>query len=356
MMESKYLATSQDGKEILRILESSESSGSIELLYSRRPDAYESYQKEFGEARVFVSKNPEKTITIGTCAELIRDVYIDGKVCRSAYVCGLKKDAKQEGAVGFGFSFIKDLYRRDIDFYYYSVIDDNVKTKKMFAKKRRTISFTPFAEYKTFIINPKVKIKAPKNPFVFKRATQEDEESIIKFLNQEGRKKNLFPVVKSLNQFYNLSYNDFYLLLDGQDVVATVALWNQTGYKQYIVKRYRKLMKFARLFNWLLHALGYVKLPPENQSLNFPMLSFFVCKNDNIDYYKIMLKNIVNEIKKSYEMFVIGLHKKHFAVSIFNKLPNINFQTNLCEITFPWSDTPTKNVRDENLHPECGLL
>ena len=114
MSESKYQATPSDGKEILRILESSAAKGSIELIYTRRPDAYKSYMKDDKEARVFISRDGERAI--GTCAELIREVYIDGEICRIAYVCGLKKDAEYDGGVGFGARFIKDLQQNDIDF------------------------------------------------------------------------------------------------------------------------------------------------------------------------------------------------------------------------------------------------
>ena len=60
MSDPRYAASAADGKEILRILESSAAQGGIELIYTRRPDAYESYKKESGEARVFVSKDGER--------------------------------------------------------------------------------------------------------------------------------------------------------------------------------------------------------------------------------------------------------------------------------------------------------
>ena len=100
MTHKDFTARPDDGKDILRILESSPAKGSIELLYTRRPDAYESYMKEPGEARVFVSREDDRVV--GTCAELIRDVYIGGKVCRAAYLCGLKKVADHKGHSGLG--------------------------------------------------------------------------------------------------------------------------------------------------------------------------------------------------------------------------------------------------------------
>ncbi|MBQ8235064.1 MAG: hypothetical protein IJZ37_00085 [Clostridia bacterium] len=354
MSESKYLASAEDGKEILRILESSAAKGSIELLYTRRPDAYESYMKETGEAKVFVSRDGSRTV--GTCAELIREVYIDGEVCRAAYICGLKKDAEYEGSVGFGIRFIHDLWHEDVDFYYCSVVADNTEAQNMFAKGKRIISMKPLAEYKTYILNPKVKVKAPKHAFSFRQATKADIPKLLEFLNTEGRKKDLFPVIKSLDQFHKLHYSDFYLLENNDELLACAALWNQSDYKQYVVKKYRGLMKAARAVNPLLGALQYIHLPRENEPLDFPMLSFALCKNDQEDYYRILLHEIKKEIKKSYGMFVIGLPKEHFATPILERLPGISFETKLYEITFPWSEKKGRTAVPEKIYPECGLL
>ena len=354
MSESKYQATPSDGKEILHILESSAAKGSIELIYTRRPDAYESYIKDAKDARVFISRDGEKAI--GTCAELIREVYIGGEACRSAYICGLKKDADYEGSVGFGARFIKDLQENDIDFYYCSVVAENTDARRMFEKCRRLLCMTPIVGYKTYIISPKVKIKVPKHTFTFRRATESDTSRLLSFLNTEGKKKDMFPVVKSLDDFYNLHISDFYLLLDGENIIATAALWKQTEYKQYIVKRYGGAMKLARVFNPILSALRYIKLPQENEPLDFPMLAFFLCKDDNADNYLIFLNEIKQEISKSYGMFVIGLPDSHYARPIIDKLPSVNFKTEIYEIKFPWSEQKYKAPDPQGVYLECGLL
>ena len=354
MSESKYQATPSDGKEILHILESSAAKGSIELIYTRRPDAYESYIKDAKDTRVFISRDGEKAI--GTCAELIREVYIGGEACRSAYICGLKKDADYEGSVGFGARFIKDLQQNDIDFYYCSVVAENTDARRMFEKSRRLLSMRSISGYKTYIINPKVRIKAPKHTFTFRRATESDTSTLLNFLNTEGKRKDMFPVVKSLDDFYNLHIRDFYLLLDGENIIATAALWRQTEYKQYIVKRYGGAMKLARVFNPILSALRYIKLPQENEPLDFPMLAFFLCKDDNADNYRIFLNEIKQEISKSYGMFVIGLHDSHYARPIIDKLPSVNFKTEIYEIKFPWSEQKYKAPDPQSVYLECGLL
>ncbi len=354
MSESGYIASPEDGKEILRILESSAAKGSIELIYTRRPDAYESYIKDTKNARVFISHDGKRAI--GTCSELVRDVYIGEEICRAAYICGLKKDSEYDGGVGFGARFIKDLQQNDIDFYYCSVVAENTEARRMFEKSRRLLSMKPISGYKTYIINPKVKLKAPKHSFSFRRATERDRSNLLEFLNTEGKRKDMFPVVQSLDDFCNLHISDFYLLLDGENIIATAALWKQTEYKQYIVKRYGRLMKLARVFNPVLAALRYIKLPKENEPLDFPMLAFFLCKNDNVENYRIFLNEIKREISRNYGMFVIGLPDSHFAKPIMDKLPSVNFKTEIYEIKFPWSDQTYKTPGSRNVFFECGLL
>lgn len=354
MSKPCYIASPEDGKEILRILESSSAKGSIELLYTRRPDAYESYMKEPGEAHVFVSKNGERTV--GTCAELIREVYIGGEVCRAAYICGFKKDSDYNGGVGFGVRSIRSLCRDGIDFYCCSVIADNSDAQRKFEKCSRLISMKPFAEYRTYILNPKVKVKVPAHTLTFRQAEERDTAELIDFLNKEGKRKDLFPVVRSLGQFHGLSYRNFYLLIKDGRIVAAAALWNQTEYKQYVVKKYRRLMKFARIANPLLSLIGYIRLPREDSPLDFPMLSFFVSEDDSEEYYRVFLNEIKREIGKKYGMFVIGIPKGHFASPIFDRLPSVRFDTKLYEITFPWSDQPNKIINPQSIYPECGLL
>ena len=354
MSESMYQASPADGAEILRILESSAAQGSIELIYTRRPDAYDSYMKESGEARVFISKDGERAV--GTCAEIIREVYIGGEVRKAAYICGLKKDAAYEGGVGFGVRLLRDFCREDIDLYYCSVVADNTEAQAMFEKSRRIISMSPFVEYKTYILSPKVKVKVPKHSLSFRQATEADRHRLIAFLNTEGRKKDLFPVIQSLDAFTDLSIEDFHLLLDGERILATAALWNQTAYKQYVVKKYGGLMKLARFANPILSLLRYIKLPKENQPLDFPMLSFFVSQNDNQEYYRILLNEIKREIAKSYGMFVIGLPRNHVASPMLDQLPGVSFETKLYEIKLPWSAQSDTAVDLRNIQPECGLL
>ena len=354
MIQQPYQSHPEDGQEILRILESSAAKGSIELIYTRRPDAYASYQKEPGEARVFVTRDGDRLV--GTAAELIRSVYMDGEIKKAAYLCGLKKDAEYDGSVGFGPDLLRAMQRDDIDFYYCSVVKENQRVKRMFEKRRRILAMEPLCGYTTFIVSPRVRVKAPKHTFTLRQATSADWPRLTVFYGAEGRKKDLFPVLDTANLWEGLRADCFYMLMDGEEIVAAAALWNQSSYKQYVVKKYRGIMKLARLCNPLLSLLGYIKLPKENIPLSFPMLSFFLSLGDDQTFYRIFLAEIKKEIQRTYGMFVIGLPKTHFAHSLFARLPSIHFDTALYAVSFPWSDRPLQSPAPERVYPECALL
>ena len=350
-----YLAREEDGEEILEILESSPAKGSIELLYTRRPNAYVSYKKESKESDVLIVKDNEKIV--GTVAQIVRDLYIDNEPKKMGYVCGLKKDSNYLGNLNCCKELIKNMVRPDIDGYYCSVISDNKEAQTIFEKRRRkTVNVEYLQDYTTYIMAPYFKFRIKDNEFKFKRADVNDEQDILEFLNNEGKKKNYFPVFYSLKQYSNLDVRDFYILKYEGKIVATGALWNQSEYKQYIVKKYMGIMKYARIFNPILELLGYIRLPKENKVLNFPMLSFFISKDDSEEYYKVFLNNIVEVIKRDYEMFIIGTTKCNSLNTIFKKLRNIHFDSKIYTVDFILGNGNKQEIDRDNIWIECGLL
>ena len=243
MSQDVEYAREEDGKRILEIIESSSVKGKIELLYTRRPNAVVSYKKESTDTDIFTIK--ENNEIIGTVVNIVREAYINGIPKRLSYICGLKRDCNYTGNINW-FKALKKYYRSDVDYYFCSIILDNDEIKKMLEKKRtRTVNTELLNKYRTYILSPYLSIKG-KDKYTFKQATQNDEQDIINFLNEEGKQKELFPVIRSLNQFTDLSITDFYILYKGNEIMAVGALWNQTSYRQYIVKEYHRNIKICK--------------------------------------------------------------------------------------------------------------
>lgn len=354
MTETMYVARKEDGREISRLLESPVDAGLIQAIYTRRPDAYESYMKDFGESRVLVIRKENRIV--GTCSEIIRDVYVGGKVKRSAYICGFKKDSNYHGNLPAGPGFIKALKRPDIDFYYCAVISNNKDAIVKFEKKRSFMSVKFITTYTTYFVDPRVKIKEIKNDYTFRQASGEDTAAIIEFLNTEGRKKDLFPVIRSLDDFYNLHIEDFYILEDGHEIKACGALWNTTSYKQLTITKYKGIMKLARLLNPLFSLLAFPTLKKENEPYDYPILSFYLSRDDNKDYYEIFFHRIKDEIKKNYQLFAVGVTRNHVIDSVLKSLPKIAGESTIYQVNFSGQNEEDISFDTEHIATEFALL
>lgn len=353
MENNSFLATKADGKEISRILESVAGNHLFTMAYTRRPDAYDSYMRESGEAHVYVHKKDDKIVH--TCSVLVRDMYINGKITKTGYICGLKKNPEFKDLYPNSIKFFKCFQKEDVDLFYCCVAKDN-NFKNMIEKSRKIISFAKITDLKTFMYNPKQRIKVPDHPYTFRQANEGDIITILSFLNEEGKKKEFFPVIKSLDQFYNLKPEDFYLLSDGDEILAAACLWDVSSYKQYTILKYGSLMKMLRLANPLLQALKFLKLPKENVPMEFPFLSFFISKNDNLTNYKIFLNEINKVVAKKYDYLCLALPDNHFAIDIFKNIKNLNIESAIYEVSFSKDLKKDKSLVSGDVFTENALL
>ena len=353
MGKNVFLAKKEDGEQISKILESVVGNSLFTMAYTRRPDAYESYMKESGKARVYVQKEGDKIAQ--TCAVLIRDMYVKGKPTKTGYICGLKKNPEYNGTSANGLKFFRCFKEEDADLFYCCVVKDN-KFQRMIEKDRNILYSRKITDLKTFMFNPNQKIKVPKHLYTFRQANEGDMQTLLAFLNEEGKKKDFFPVINSLEQFYNLKIEDFYLLMDGKDLLATACLWNVSSYKQYTVLKYGALMKLLRVANPILQALKYVRLPKENESLDFPFLSFFISKNDDLVNYKIFLNEINKVVSKDYGYLCLALPENHFAIDVFKEIKNLNIESTLYEVNFSKNVNEDKSAAYGNVFTENALL
>ena len=68
-------------------------------------------------------------------------------------------------------------------------------------------------------------------------------------LKKDPASQGLIPYVRSLEDYYGLRVEDYYLLGDGREIKACAAVLNVSSYKQFTVKKHRGIMKPARAFN-----------------------------------------------------------------------------------------------------------
>lgn len=361
-----FFADSNDSAGILNIMESDITPGGLQLLYTRRDDPYASFLEESREAKVGVIKSDGRVIA--TIAALPRKMYINGTPRRVCYVSNMKRLKDCDINLNWYEMFKEMCMALDCDLYFCSLLDDNAEVKRMLHKKRRYMPYSePLCGYKTYIINPGVRMdKRSRYCFrdvsrdtgvEFVRAGKNDEDDIVRFLNDNGGNRDFFPVFDSLSDIGDIRAEDFYLIRKAGCIVAAGAVWDRRNVKQYVLKRCSGIYAFLRFLNPILPLFGYIKLPDDDTVADCAFISFLMAMDDKEEYLRAILFFICRETKDRYPMLIIGTDETNAKRPVLDSYRSVSFTTQLNEIIMTNIDGKTRPEHFlSSPEVECALL
>ncbi|MBR6469445.1 MAG: hypothetical protein IKS84_03605 [Lachnospiraceae bacterium] len=348
-------AAREDAEGILRIMEEDTAPGGLKLLYTRRDDPLSSFLSESHESAVGVIKKDGRVIA--TIAAIPRLMYINGRESRVCYVTNMKRLPGVDIQLNWYEMFEKMCKKVNCDIYFCSLITGNDDVERMLGKKRKFMPYSvKMTGYKTYIISPSVKIKAAAAGVEFVRAAKDDEEGLVRFLNENGRKRNLFPVFDKLSDLGDLGADDFYLLKRDGNIVAAGALWDRRNVKQYVLVRCSGIYAWIRRINVIISKLGYITLPKDGQAADFAFISFLTAKDDDAELYRYLLKMIC-AAADDRAMLVTGTDVSNPKYGVLEGIRSVSFTSMINEIIMTNIDKKVPEHFDGgNLELECALL
>ena len=367
---------------MLELMESHAAKGGMRLLYTRRPDAYQSYLAECPRAEMTLCLDDADRLRAQVVC-LPREYYVDGQVCTLGYVTGLHK--AQGAFVNLLRLFDAGFERSAASQFFCSVLDDNSEVLELFVKHD---VLQEICAYTTYLINPRAlrplaalgraaqpgqaqpqpgqlsparqqpgqqqpaqaqaqpaqqhaarqqpALPQPQpqpqpQPLAFRRATPGDTERLLRFYQQQGPRYSFFPVISAVTDFPGLSITDFYLLQDANGIAAACALWDQRPFKQYIALGYQGIYRLASRCNPLLHALRYPQLPKVGTTASVAHLSFLLARADRPQATQLLLGEM-SQAAQDYDCIVIGTIKDDPLDTTLKPLKTLKLTSHLCTL------------------------
>ncbi|MCA9407935.1 MAG: hypothetical protein H6755_06465 [Candidatus Omnitrophica bacterium] len=357
-------AKASDGLEMLQLLEQTPFEGKVSLLYTRRPDAYQSFLYEGRNMEVSVCRDLQEGKIIAIGAYVIQVVYINNKEEQVAYIFGLKGYSdylKSHPLLHRFYAYLEEnLKRNNIRFCYTTILESNHYAQRLLEKKRRIMPhYEKFGRYETFAIRNTSRRKKH-NGYVFTKASKEDLPEMVRFLNQEGSKCQFFPVVKLddilSETFKGINTDSFYIVKQDDKIIAAGAIWDQGDYKQYIVQQYSG---FLRIFNklQLLSALFQIpSLPDPGQALKFYTLSRWAIKDNDKTIFNVFMDNLKDHTQ-DYPFMLIGVHESHPLRNELMNRKHIKYSSNVYLVDWVKKISPLTLLNTEmSSYIECGAL
>ncbi|MFL2575359.1 MAG: hypothetical protein ACJ0QC_06280 [Flavobacteriales bacterium] len=186
-----------------------------------------------------------------------------------------------------------------------TIIKDNIYAQKVISKSRVGLpDYNKIGVNKTFAIKPcnSTRYKNLHDITIQKGIDGFSIERVVSFINENGKKKNFFPVItKDLienNCLKDFSKDDFFIAHKNNKILGIVGCWDQSKFKKSVVKGLSKKYKLLRLFNnyFLTHFLNTPTIPNVKQNINAFYLNLVVVKENDHDVFSC----IIDFISKYY--------------------------------------------------------
>lgn len=350
-------ANAADGDKLLELIESEAAKGDLEILYTRRPNPVISYRNESMNTSIGVIRDETNTpCFMEVC--IVRDYYLHEQKATLMYACGVRKKTGS----GNNFNWLRDAYQyetKDKTAGFCSILDANLNALGVFGKKTRKFFpvLSKLCGYTTFLINPKAVKHCPQNGLIFRRVEERDLPEVYRFLENEGKKYEMYPAVSDLeHQFSGLLIKDCYILTQDGEIAAFGALWNQRHYRQYIVKRYGGIYRYLRKAAGITEKFGYIYLPPEGQTAQVLTLTLMTCKDGDTSLYSVLLSCLAKQaIQAGCPILVAGMSENNHYYQAYRKLRSVRFDSTIFTVEVRGNQLPLPDAERE-IHIECGYL
>jgi hypothetical protein len=271
------VATRDDEAAIRRLLLEQPMRGAVRVGFEREPDYFRGADLAGGVDETIVVREDSRLMCVGRCTW--RECWVDGRAQSVGYLAELRLAAAARGRFAIvrnGYRFFREKQRSDpAALYFTSIAADNDRARRLLESGARGLPRYDFlAELDTLLV------AVPRHPRAARlhveAATPERVPELLRVLNSQRHQLTAVWTRERLLALekHGLPLDRFLLALDGGEVVACGALWDQRAFRQTVIHGYSRALTFARP---LVNLFSALRLPRPGSVLAHAFLSPLVC-------------------------------------------------------------------------------
>jgi hypothetical protein len=305
--------------ELRKLTRSLSMPGWVRIAFEREPNYFHGLGIQGQTNQAIVATDGERLIGMG--CRSIRSMYVDGKGMEFGYLSGLRSlpEGREAGTLARGYQFLRELHGdRRVPAYISTIVEDNAEAIGLLTSGRAGLPrYLDYGRYVTFAIHMTGFRRHADLPGLEIHSGGEIAlGEIARFLNEEGRTRQFFPVVSvadfGTDLFRAFSPQDFLVATRGSKVVGTLAAWDQSSFKQVRVCGYRPGLSFLRPFlNVALRLASHTTMPAPGEMLKILQGAFGCVQEDDPAVLRALLGRLCRErADAGYHFFTLGFHER----------------------------------------------
>jgi hypothetical protein len=316
------LARPEDDLEIRRLLRENPMDGTIRVSLEREPNAFLAAAVEGERHATVVARDPDTGRIVGMGTRAVWNAFVNGEPCRLGYLSQLRIDRAARGRrrlVAAGYAALRDLRKPDeMPFDLTSIIADNEAARRLLGGG--VPGFPTYRELAGFVtlVLPAVRPGRKTAPVPIEPGLPERMPEVAACLARNRRRFQAAPCftaeeLLSPERSRGLAPRDFRLALRDGRVVGCLALWDQSGFKQVVVRGYApRLARWRPWINRLPRSLGVPRLPDPGEALPHATISHVAVDEDDPDVFQALVESAHAEAcERRHACVVIGFAAGH---------------------------------------------
>jgi hypothetical protein len=333
-------ASAQDDADLRTLLRENPFGEKISLSYEREPNMLNAATLEGENHRFLITRDTKLNKICAMAGYSFYNAWLNGEQTRIGYLSQLRVAAYARGNPSFlakGYlKTVEDAARVKCPFYVTTIISDNVLARRFLeAQKPGFPHYIKRGMLHTLAIplwRVPQKAKTEWRGRV-RRGEEKDKAKIAQFLLRELKTFQFAPVCDEAVLWDScrsrgLRVEDFLLAEEDNDLVGCLALWDQTAFKQIVVRGYSPMLRFGRpLLNVLAPLLGTVQLPAiDNQ---FRYIFFAHAAAVNTDILCRLIADAMEQAKAAgFSYATLGMSATHPSLSRVRSLfSHLNYES-----------------------------
>lgn len=299
-------------------------SGDIQLAFARQPSYFAATAIDGHYVQVVTARDKRTGRIVGMGSRSVFQAYVNGTSTDVGYLSGLRllpEYRSRAGLVARGFRMFRELHA-DLRVAYYltTIAADNHAALSVLTSQRAGLPiYHPWGQYHTLTFAARTGTAPTTTSGVSLRfATSDDADAIAKFLQEQGPRRQFFPVLGEQEfaghppRLKGLDSKSILLAWTDRQLVGTLGIWNQSAFKQALVTAYSRRLSLVRpLYNAMAGLRGKPGLPPAGQPMNVRYAAVPVVRPDYSSVASDLVRRAAASLRQSQaDLLLLGLHER----------------------------------------------
>lgn len=341
--------------------------GTFGVSTRREPSYFDATLIQGETARIIKVKDEKSGQIVSFGGVFTLNASMNGQVEKIGYLADLRiePDYRNGQILARAFKYIREIHLiQPVPFYTTMILEGNEKALKSLTSSRAGLPvYHPLGR----ILTPAIHLDIPKPALplsgieIVKGCTGKERE-VFAFINRTRAEKQFAPIYTEKDigsaRLSGLRPEDFYLALQGNELVGVIAAWDQGSCRQTYLERYPPSLAMTRpLYNLLTWFTPLRKLPEEGTAIPYFYVSLVAVKDNDLPIFRTLLRAMYRDRRKAqWHYFICGLHESDPLAEALEDYRKIGGAGRLYCVYYPELGNPVDRLESRIPYMEIAAL